>query len=30
MQTERAVDANRQFSSVLKQESQGKEFIVIS
>ena len=30
MQTVRAVDANRQFSSVLKQVSQGKEFLVIS
>ncbi len=30
MLTVRAVDANRQFSSVLKQVSQGKEFIVIS
>ena len=30
MQTVRAVDANRQFSSVLKQVSQGEEFLVIS
>lgn len=30
MQTLRAVDANRQFSSVLKQVSQGEEFLVIS
>jgi prevent-host-death family protein len=30
MQTVRAVDANRQFSSVLKQVSQGKEFLVVS
>lgn len=30
MQTVRAVDANRHFSSVLKQVSQGEEFIVIS
>ena len=30
MQTVRAVDANRQFSSVLKQVSQGEEFLVVS
>jgi prevent-host-death family protein len=30
MQTVRAVDANRHFSSVLKQVSQGEEFLVIS
>jgi len=30
MQTVRAVDANRQFSSVLKQVAQGEEFLVIS
>ncbi len=30
MQTVRAVDANRQFSGVLKQVSQGEEFLVIS
>ena len=30
MQTVRAVDANRQFSRVLKQVSQGEEFLVIS
>jgi prevent-host-death family protein len=30
MQTVRAVDANRQFSSVLKQVSQGEEFLVTS
>lgn len=30
MQTVRAVDANRQFSNVLKQVSQGKEFLVVS
>ena len=30
MQTVRAVDANRLFSSVLKQVSQGEEFLVIS
>jgi len=30
MQTVRAVDANRQFSNVLKQVSQGEEFLVIS
>lgn len=30
MQTVRAVDANRQFSSVLKQVSRGEEFLVIS
>lgn len=30
MRTVRAVDANRQFSSVLKQVSQGEEFLVIS
>ena len=30
MQTVRAADANRQFSSVLKQVSQGEEFLVIS
>lgn len=30
MQTIRAVDANRQFSSVLKQVSQGEEFLVVS
>ncbi len=30
MQTVRAVDANRQFSNVLKQVSQGEEFIVVS
>ena len=30
MQTVRAVDAKRQFSSVLKRVSQGEEFLVIS
>lgn len=30
MQTVRAVDANRLFSSVLKQVSQGEEFLVVS
>lgn len=30
MQTVRAVDANRHFSSVLKQVSLGEEFLVIS
>jgi prevent-host-death family protein len=30
MQTVRAVDANRHFSAVLKQVSQGEEFLVIS
>jgi len=30
MQTVRAVDANRQFSNVLKQVSQGEEFLVVS
>ena len=30
MQTVRAVDANRQFSSVLKQVAHGEEFLVIS
>ena len=30
MQTVRAVDANRHFSSVLKQVTQGEEFLVIS
>lgn len=30
MQTVRAVDANRHFSNVLKQVSQGEEFLVIS
>jgi antitoxin (DNA-binding transcriptional repressor) of toxin-antitoxin stability system len=30
MQTVRAVNANRQFPSVLKQVSQGEEFLVIS
>ena len=30
MQTVRAVDANRHFSSVLKQVSQGEEFLVVS
>jgi prevent-host-death family protein len=30
MQTVRAVDANRQFSSVLKKVSQGEEFLVVS
>ena len=30
MQTVRAVDANRHFSSVLKQVAQGEEFLVIS
>jgi prevent-host-death family protein len=30
MQTVRAVDANRQFSKVLKQVSQGEEFVVVS
>jgi len=30
MQTVRAVDANRQFSSVIRQVSQGEEFLVIS
>ena len=30
MQTVRAVDANRNFSNVLKQVSQGEEFLVIS
>lgn len=30
MQTVRAVDANRNFSSVMKQVSQGEEFLVIS
>lgn len=30
MQTVRAVDANRQFSRVLKQVSLGEEFLVIS
>lgn len=30
MQTVRAVDANRHFSRVLKQVSQGEEFLVIS
>ena len=30
MQTVRAVDANRHFSSVLKQVSHGEEFLVIS
>jgi len=30
MQTIRAVDANRNFSNVLKQVSQGEEFLVIS
>ena len=30
MQTVRAVDANRHFSNILKQVSQGEEFIVIS
>lgn len=30
MQTVRAVDANRQFSSVLKKVAQGEEFLVIS
>ena len=30
MQTVRAVDANRQFSKVLKQVSQGEEFLVVS
>ena len=30
MQTVRAVDANRHFSSVLKQVSMGEEFLVIS
>jgi len=30
MQTVRAADANRHFSNVLKQVSQGEEFLVIS
>jgi len=30
MRTVRAVDANREFSSVLKRVSQGEEFLVIS
>lgn len=30
MQTVRAVDANRHFSNVLKQVSQGEEFLVIA
>jgi prevent-host-death family protein len=30
MQTVRAVDANRHFSNLLKQVSQGEEFLVIS
>ena len=30
MQTVRAVDANRQFSNILKQVAQGEEFLVIS
>lgn len=30
MQTVRAVDANRHFSNVLKQVSQGEEFVVVS
>ena len=30
MQTVRAVDANRQFSYVLKQVAQGEEFLVVS
>jgi prevent-host-death family protein len=30
MQTVRAVDANRQFSSLMKQVSQGEEFLVVS
>ena len=30
MQTVRAVDANRHFSSVLKQVAQGEEFLVVS
>lgn len=30
MQTVRAVDANRHFSNILKQVSQGEEFLVIS
>lgn len=30
MQSVRAVDANRQFSKILKQVSQGEEFLVIS
>lgn len=30
MQTVRVVDANRHFSSVLKQVAQGEEFLVIS
>lgn len=30
MQTVRAVDANRHFSNVLKQVSQGEEFLVVS
>ncbi|MEI6703530.1 MAG: type II toxin-antitoxin system prevent-host-death family antitoxin, partial [Deltaproteobacteria bacterium] len=30
MQTLRATDANRQLSNVLKQVSQGEEFLVIS
>ena len=30
MQTVRAVDANRHFSNVLKQVSQGEDFLVIS
>ena len=30
MQTVRAVDANRQFSTVLKRVSQGEEFLVVS
>lgn len=30
MQTVRAVDANRHFSNVLKQVSQGEEFLIVS
>ena len=30
MQTVRAADANRQFSNLLKQVSQGEEFLVVS